>query len=519
VSVVTLEVQDRPETGLWAMLAGAVAGAVALGTGELVAGMLRHRTPSPVVAVADAVIDDSPSWFVRFGIGTFGTSDKPALVVGVLVLSALAAAVIGTFAVRRFAWGVVGFVAFGLFGLWASANQPLASTGRSAVTMVAATAAGIVSLRALLRRAPTAPMAGTVGHDDGRREFLIGLGACVAVASAFAIVGRRLAAAAVSTASRLALVLPRPARPAPPVPADASLAVAGITPLVTPNSRFYRIDTVLGTPVYDAEGWTLTVKGAVERPFTLPYAELLAMPMTEAYVTMACVSNDVGGPLVGTAKFLGVPLPDVLRRAGVRPGADQLVARSIDSFTAGMPVATVLDGRAALLAVGMNDEPLPHSHGFPLRLVVAGLYGYVSATKWLTELELTTFAAYDPYWVRLGWDAQAPVLVQSRVDVPRNGAHVAPGAVAVAGVAWAPIAGVRGVDVQVDDGPWQPARLAAALSDNTWRPWTVAWQATPGRHRLRVRATTTDGTVQTGDERDSFPNAATGWHTVRVTVR
>jgi DMSO/TMAO reductase YedYZ molybdopterin-dependent catalytic subunit len=260
------------------------------------------------------------------------------------------------------------------------------------------------------------------------------------------------------------------------------------------------------------------VTGEVDAPYQLTYEEILAMPMVEEHVTMACVSNLVGGPLVGNALWLGVPLADIVNRARPHPDADQLVGRSIDGFTAGMPTAVALDGRIALLAVGMNGAPLPDEHGFPLRLVVAGLYGYVSATKWLTELQLTRFSSLDPYWVELGWDAMAPVLVESRIDVPGDGHRVAAGRQVVAGVAWAPIAGISRVEVQVDDGPWADAMLADAISASTWRQWAFPWDATSGTHRLRVRATDGKGTVQTEAARDPFPNAATGYHTVGVDV-
>ena len=237
--------------------------------------------------------------------------------------------------------------------------------------------------------------------------------------------------------------------------------------------------------------------GEVDAPYQLTYEEILAMPMVEEHVTMACVSNLVGGPLVGNALWLGVPLADIVNRARPHPDADQLVGRSIDGFTAGLPTAVALDGRIALLAVGMNGAPLPDEHGFPLRLVVAGLYGYVSATKWLTELQLTRFSTLDPYWVELGWDPMAPVLVESRIDVPGDGHQVAAGRQVVAGVAWAPIAGISRVEIQVDDGPWADAMLADAISASTWRQWAFPWDATAGRHLLRVRATDGKGTVQT----------------------
>jgi DMSO/TMAO reductase YedYZ molybdopterin-dependent catalytic subunit len=300
------------------------------------------------------------------------------------------------------------------------------------------------------------------------------------------------------------------------VPSGASLVVEGLSPLVSPNGDFYRIDVELSVPHYSSLDWKLRVTGEVDAPYELTYDQLLAMPMVEEYVTLACVSNGVGGPLVGNALWLGVPLADVLARARPRPGADQVVGRSIDGFTTGMPTAAALDGRTAIVAVGMNGEPLPDAHGYPMRLVVAGLYGYVSATKWLTELQLTRFSAFDAYWVDLGWDAMAPVLVESRIDVPGKGRKVLAGRQVVAGVAWAPVAGISRVEVQVDDGAWADATLADAISASTWRQWTFPWDATAGRHVLRVRATDGGGTVQTATQRDPFPNAATGYHQIAV---
>jgi DMSO/TMAO reductase YedYZ molybdopterin-dependent catalytic subunit len=241
------------------------------------------------------------------------------------------------------------------------------------------------------------------------------------------------------------------------------------------------------------------------------------MPMVEEYVTLSCVSNEVGGPLIGTAKWLGVPLATVLGRAGVQKGADQIVGRSVDSFTVGFPTAAALDGRTALLAVGMNGEPLPVKHGFPARLVIAGLYGYVSATKWVSELEATTFDAYDAYWVPRGWSQRAPIKTESRIDVPRGGT-VAAGVVSVAGVAWAPTRGIDAVEVQIDGGSWRRAELATAISKETWRQWLYRWNAEPGTHELRVRATDGDGKLQDGRDTPPPPNGATGYHTIVVRV-
>lgn len=313
--------------------------------------------------------------------------------------------------------------------------------------------------------------------------------------------------------------------PAPPVPAGAQLRVPGISPFLTPNRDFYRVDTALVVPRVDADTWRLTLHGeGVARPLTLSLRELLARPLVEHDITLTCVSNEVGGPYAGNARWLGVRLADLLREAGVEPPsrggpADQLVARSVDGMTLGTPVEAVMDGREALLAVGMNGEPLPFAHGFPVRMVVPGLYGYVSACKWLSELRLTTFAAYDAYWVRRSWAARGPVKTQSRIDTPRPFAEPTEGRVAVAGVAWAQHRGIAAVQVRVDGGPWREARLADADGADTWRQWVWQWEATPGSHTLEVRATDGTGAVQTGERAGTVPDGATGWHSVVVRVR
>jgi DMSO/TMAO reductase YedYZ molybdopterin-dependent catalytic subunit len=500
-----------------AALSGLIAAGVALGVTELAAGIL-PTVPSFVVAIGDAVIDKSPGWFVRFGIDNLGTDDKPALVAGIVVISLLIGAGLGLVARWRRPVAGAGFAAFAVVGVLAASRLPFTSVPWSVATGVLGAGAGIATLMTLLRwAAPSpAPSTGAAGFD--RRRFLVGAGGFALVAATTALVGRRLLDTATAAAERLGLPLPRPATPAPPLPTGAGLAVDGLTPLLTPNADFYRIDVELTVPRYSAKDWVLQVAGEVDAPYQLTYDELMALPMVEEYATMACVSNLVGGPLVGNARWQGVPLADIVNRARPHAGADQIVGRSIDGFTAGMPTALALDGRTALVAVGMNGEPLPDEHGFPVRLVVAGLYGYVSATKWLTELQLTRFASFDPYWVQLGWDPIAPVLPESRIDVPGNGRRLAAGRQTVAGVAWAPVVGISRVEVQVDDGPWADATLAEAINASTWRQWAFPWDAPSGRHVLRVRATDGNGVVQSAEQRDPFPNAATGYHQVVALV-
>jgi DMSO/TMAO reductase YedYZ molybdopterin-dependent catalytic subunit len=355
-----------------------------------------------------------------------------------------------------------------------------------------------------------------VGVD--RRRFLV-TGVVVAWGAVVAGVGGRvLGGRSDVSASRAAVKIPAPASGARALGEGAALDLPGLSSFYTPNRDFYRVDTALVVPRITAEGWRLRVHGRVDRELELDFGQLLARPLIERDITLSCVSNEVGGRYVGTARWVGVPLAELLREAGVRPGADQLVSRSADGFTIGTPTATVLDGRDAMLAVAMNGEPLPPAHGFPVRMLVPGLYGYVSATKWLVDLELTGFDEFDPYWVRRGWARQAPVKTMSRIDTPRPLGRVAAGQVAVAGVAWAQQRGIRRVEVRVDGGPWRPARLAAEHSNDTWRQWVWPWEATRGRHTLEVRATDGTGTTQPEDRAPPFPDGATGWHSVVVTV-
>jgi DMSO/TMAO reductase YedYZ molybdopterin-dependent catalytic subunit len=351
-----------------------------------------------------------------------------------------------------------------------------------------------------------------------RRRFLVTAGGAAAVAAAGGGAGQLLLGRFSVASSRAQVRLPAPAVAARAVPAGAELKTSGLTSFFTPNSQFYRVDTDLVVPQVSPDTWTLRIDGMVSRPVELTFDQLLKMPLTEADITMVCVSNVVGGPYNGNARWLGAPLATLLRKAGVRAGADQVLSTSTDGMTISTPLQAILDGRNALLAVGMNGQPLPVAHGFPARMVVPGLYGYVSATKWVTRLTVTTFARQQAYWTKRGYSAQAPIKTESRIDVPRPLAQVPAGKTAVAGVAWAPHRGISAAEVSVDSGPWQAAQLAAADGIDTWRQWTWAWDARPGLHTLRVRATDGTGTVQTEKEAGPVPNGASGWDSVVVTV-
>jgi DMSO/TMAO reductase YedYZ molybdopterin-dependent catalytic subunit len=512
-------------------LAGIAAATVALGVAELVAVATGPRS-APLVAVGGVVVDTVPEPLKQFAIDLFGVHDKTALLAGTVVLLAAFAAAIGVLSVRSFRYGVAGIALFGIVGVAAALTRPNAGPTAALPSLVGAAVAGGV-LWALTagrlgfdpRAADSRPVLGERPTPDARprtsedrRRFLTGVAAALGGALVAGFGGRLLSTRRDVSAAREAVTLPAPASPAPPVPADADAGVDGLASYVTGNRQFYRIDTALVVPQVDPRGWRLRVHGRVRNPFTITYDELLRRPMVERYVTLACVSNEVGGDLIGNARWLGVPMKEILDEAEPLAGADQVVGRSADGWTCGTPTAALRDGRDALLAVGMNGEPLPVAHGFPVRMVVPGLYGYVSACKWIVELELSSFDDFDAYWVPRGWAQQAPIKTQSRIDTPRGG-RVGVGQATVAGVAWAQHRGIAKVEVRVDDGPWMEATLAGTVSVDTWRQWSWRWQATPGEHRLTVRATDLSGVTQTDQSRPPAPDGATGWHTVYVTAR
>jgi DMSO/TMAO reductase YedYZ molybdopterin-dependent catalytic subunit len=438
------------------------------------------------------------------------------LAIGIIAVALLLGAAVGRASVKSPGVGVFVFTLFGLAGGLAAARDPQAGLGVSLVAGAAAAVAGLLVLRFLLTRRHPDPQE----VDRDRRQFIGRAGALAALALAAAAGGRALLERSrVVAARRDDVILPLARQPIPDPPPGSSLAVDDLTPLITPNADFYRIDTApFSVPQVDLTSWKLRVTGLVDREIELSFEDLADLPMVERYVTLSCVSNEVGGDLIGTAKWLGTPLGDLLRRAGVRPEAQQIVGRSVDGFTVGFPVEAAFDGREALVAIGMNDEPLPFEHGFPARLVVAGLYGYVSATKWLSEIELTTWDGFDAYWIPRGWAKEAPIKTQSRIDTPRLRSRVNAGRVPIAGVAWAPTRGISRVEVRVDDDPWVEARLADTLDDDTWRQWSVVWDATPGTHQIQVRATDGTGAVQKETRSRPDPDGATGYHTISVDV-
>jgi len=501
----------------WGALAGVLAAAVGLGLGEMTAAGL--GVGSPVVAVGDVVVDRSPQWLTEFAVAAFGEYDKGVLLSGIVVVLGVLAAVAGAVSIRRPVAGRALVVLLGVVAAAAAIGSPAGGVLDVAPPVVVVVT-GLATLRLLLDRLPMRDAAAE-GSGPGRRGVLVLGAGALGVAAVSGVLSRVLGGGSgVASASRSEVQLPRPSDPAPRLPSDAVLEVDGLSPFRTPNDEFYRVDTALTVPRLSADDWSLRVHGMVDREMRVTYRQLLSMPLVERDITMTCVSNPVGGPYIGTARWLGYPLRDLLERAGVHPGANQVVSRSSDGMTIGTPTSVLTDGRDALLVVGMNGQPLPLEHGFPVRMVVPGLYGYVSATKWVTELELTTFDAYDAYWVERGWAQQAPIKTASRIDTPRSGGGVQAGTtVPVAGVAWAQRRGIARVEVRVDGGAWQEAQLSGDAGDDVWRQWVWQWPVgDTGQHRLEVRATDGDGHTQPEQRVDPIPDGATGWHAVVVDV-
>lgn len=505
-------------TGVLAGVLSAAAGvAVATGLSALLTGV-----PSPVESVGNRAIDLTPRFLKEFAIRQFGTNDKPILIAGVAVTLLVAAGVAGWIGLRRprVAFGV--FTALGLLALTTAALDRTATASR-ALTLVPALVTLFVSLgllTVLLRALELAPRAGDdVPATFDRRAFLravLGASAGIALGGVVAkYLGKNAAAD-----SRRAVRLPAAAEAAPAVPAGAQADVDGVSRFITSNRDFYRIDTALRVPQVPAEGYRLRIHGMVDRELNLSFRDLLKERLVERRITLTCVSNEVGGPYVGNATWLGVPVRDLLARAGVQSGADAVKTTSADDMTIGTPLSALTDdSRDALIAVGMNGEPLPLAHGFPVRMVVPGLYGYVSATKWLVDLEVTRFSDFKAYWTKRGYDAEAPIKMSSRIDVPKSFQTFPKDAVRVGGVAWAQNTGIERVEVKVDDGAWQDVDLADEDSVDTWRQWSWQWDdATEGSHKLTVRATDKNGTTQTSDRARIAPDGSTGWHSVQFRV-
>lgn len=501
---------------------GAVSGVLAVATGlaagELVSGLNRSLT-SPVLGVGNRVVDLVPVPVKDFAISTFGTHDKQALLIGLAVTIAVLAVVFGMIAARRILIGLGGIGLFGVVGAVAAVTGRTGTTSDAIPSVVAAVIAmGLLVLLLGRRQSSTTD---NIAVDPARRRFLVLSGGVAVAAVVMGSVGRALQSSAGAVARRALLKLPSAKRPLAAIPVAAGVpALATVTPFITPNKDFYRIDTALVVPRVDVDSWKLRITGMVDHERTYTYDDLLARDLVERDITLTCVSNEVGGQLMGTARWLGVPLSELLEEAGVKSGATQVVGRSVDGWTSGFPTAVLAAAsRDAIVAVGMNGEPLPFAHGFPARLVVPGLYGYVSATKWLERIELKTLEEFDAYWVPRGYSKQAPIKLASRIDVPRGLATVPAGKTAIAGIAWAQTTGVAKVELKIDDGPWQEATLASEHSIDTWRQWTFEWDAPVGRHDIIVRATDRKGRLQTEKRHAPLPNGATGWHQILVFVK
>ena len=528
----------RAPSYVWGCAVGVLSAAAGIGVAHAVAA-LTIPAASPVLAVGSIAVDSAPTPLKEWAVRTFGTADKPVLVGGIALALVLVTAIVGVLATRRRWLGIVGMVALGaIAGAAAVARTPSALAVLPA--LVAATVGSACLLLMLRASRPVpdpgegvgeraasgwparSPLAGPNVRSGrfrpGRRGVLLG-----APALAAAGFGAGALIAALRTSDEAVgrdQALPEPSSPAPALPDGVELGIAGATPFVTSNADFYRVDIALSTPRLDAGSWTLPIDGMVATPITLSYKDILEMPLVERWITLSCVSNPVGGPYVSTARWLGVPLADLLERAGVDPAAEQIFARGADGFTCSVPLDVALDGRDALLAVGMNGDQLPFAHGFPARLIVPGLFGFVSAAKWLTGLTLTTYDDDVAYWTERGWATDAPALTQTRVDVPGPLERVPAGELEITGMAWAQHRGVAKVEVRIDDGDWEEAELATDAGVDLWRSWSHRWASTgSGRHDVQVRSTDGTGQMQPEDRTEPFPDGARGWHSVAFLVK
>ena len=549
-------------TKLRSFVAGAVGMVVAFGIVELVHG-LYPLVPSVLVAVAQRIIELTPGDFATRAVSALGKANIPILVaftvLGTLALAGFLAYL--SLRSRIFALLGVGFLA--AVALAAAFTEPLIDPMATVLTVLGALGIGagvscfLLYASGLLERRTPTEAAGEAAEDPeqptpqpfvgrsreahsgggiavSRRNFVVVSGVAAVAGLAAGGAGRLLSTeegAAVAGAEPAAL---QPAQRGggagssgsetlPEVAAEASLDVEGMPPLFTPNEDFYLIDTAISSPRINRDRWTLNITGAVDNPIELSYDDLLSLPTREADITLSCISNEVGGGLISNARWTGVLLSDVLQEAGlsqdkIASASEQLVGRSVDDWTSGFPTEIAFDGREALVAFGMNDEELPLKHGYPVRLVVPGLYGYVSATKWLTEIELTDWG-FDAYWIKRGWSKEGPIVTQSRIDTVSDDSTVSAGTRPVGGVAWAPHRGIDRVEVSTDDGEtWNDARLAAQLDVDVWRQYVYDWDAEPGEYTLKVRATDGEGETQTEEEAAPHPSGATGYHTIKTTV-
>ncbi len=562
----------RPRIPLGAA-AGLLSAAAGVGA-SMIASVIVGGAPTPITAVGSRVIDATPGAVKDWAIKNLGTNDKPFLLTGIFTAIALLAAITGILAWRSRRAALALTTLLGLIGLvaaytdrttlvgpvakmapaivalvvsvgflylftrhWTTSPTTVAQPAEEAAPLVAVGAGSTAASASTVRqsgqsagprepdflRTPTARSTSVTPQENSapagfdRRAFLAAALASGAVAAVG--IGTSRVFGDIGARSRNDITLPKASEVAPPLTGGlTSDNVRGITPYITANSDFYRVDTALSVPQIDSASWSLKIHGLVDNDVEFSFAEILAMPLIERRVTLACVSNEVGGHYAGNASWLGVKMSDLLDRAGVSADADAVQSTSVDGMTIGTPLQALTDDREAMLAIGMNGEPLPLAHGFPARMIVPGLYGYVSATKWLVDLEVTRFADFTAYWTDRGFDAEAPIKTFSRIDVPTSFAKLPTGRNAVAGVAWAQNTGIQKVEVRIDGGSWQPTRLPAEDSIDTWRQWVYEWEADSGAHQIEVRATDRSGYTQTSRRVSPRPNGATGWHSVNVTV-
>jgi len=484
---------------------------------HLVAAFL-DPAASPVLAVGSTVIDATPTPVKEWAVRTFGTADKTILIGNVLLVTLAAAGLAGVLARRRPRTGFGLLLVLVALAGAAALARPQADLADLVPALVAA-GAGLLTLWWLVRvlRAPggTTTVPAATPPVRSRRGFLIGSGALLVGGAVAAGAGQWIIRARARISD---IVLPRPVTALPALPSGLENEHAGISAFRTPNSSFYRVDTKLAVPLVDQGSWRLTIDGMVDREVSLSYEALLDLPLEEHDITLTCVSNEVGGTLVGGARWLGVPVRTLLAEAGVSSRADQLLSTDVDGFRISTPLEAVTDQRPALVAVGMNGAVLPRAHGFPARLVVPGLYGFVGATKWLTRLTLTTYDAEQAYWTRRDWATDAPIKLSSRIDTPRPLSTITAARHAIGGVAWAQHNGVEQVEVRIDGGPWETATLGPDAGVDYWRQWYLPWDAKPGSHQLAVRATGRDGSVQTAVRASSFPDGSSGIQEIVVNV-
>ncbi|QYN24707.1 molybdopterin-dependent oxidoreductase [Amycolatopsis sp. DSM 110486] len=497
---------------LIASLIGLAALVTALGVGHLIAGFVGYNA-SPFVAVADFVIAHSPHAVVVWAEQTLGTADKTVLKIGLAVVLVLFAVLAGQVSRRTPRGGQIVVVLLGIAGVAAVYERTDVGQLALLAPVVSLAASAFVFTWLHHYALPTAFDDSRPPKGPTRRQVLsrgIGVAAGAGVA---AVAGQAISSTGSADQSRAAVGPLVAARKAPPLPPDADFQKLGSPPFITPNSDFYRIDTAFVVPQVRTEEWNLKIHGLVNREVSFSYNDIRSRPLVEREITMTCVSNEVGGDLISTAKFIGVDLVDLLNAAGVQPGAEQMYATSIDGFTCSTPAKIALDPtRGAMLAIGMNGEPLPVEHGFPARIVIPGLYGYVSATKWVTDLEFAKWDDRQSYWLQRGWAEQAPIKTESRIDT----AKVTSGKLRVAGTAWAQHIGIAKVEVRVDQGPWQPATLSTEVNKDTWRMWWTDLAVPSGSHTVTVRATDQSGYTQTDQAAEPVPDGASGWHSVMV---